>query len=144
MNINNLEERLKTQSGNKKIKSKAINTMVCKYWLENDSCKKGQNCEFLHEFIESKIPECTYQIGGICTKKDCKFKHSKREKPECVNYRYGFCKDGINCKMDHSKKELCLNYILGFCPEGPNCKLFHLKSLISKDQDNIRHLTKQN
>lgn len=141
-NSSALEEYLKGQNINKKIKSKSAGTMVCRYWLEGDNCKKGQACEFIHEYIESKIPECNYSIGGICTKKDCKFRHTKKEKYECIFFKHGYCKEGKFCKNEHIKRELCLNYILGFCPEGPNCKFFHLKSLISNEQDSLNILTK--
>ena len=116
--------------------------MVCRYWLEGDNCKKGQSCEFIHEYIESKIPECNYSISGICTKKNCKFKHTKKEKIECVFFKNGYCKDGRDCKNEHIRRELCLNYTLGFCPEGPECKFHHLKSLIPPDMDSLRYLTK--
>lgn len=143
MYTSNLEETLKRHNTIKKIKSKSTGSMVCRYWLESDSCKKGQNCEFLHELIESKIPECTYSVGGICTRKDCKFKHTKKEKIECHFFRNGYCKEGRDCKMEHIPRELCINYLLGFCPEGPNCKFFHLKSLISKEFDSLKYLTKE-
>lgn len=142
MNIMSLEEKLSRRNPTVKVKSKLNGTMVCKFWLENDSCKKGHVCEYIHEYIESRIPECPHLQTGMCTKKDCKFKHTKRERPECQLYRNGYCKNGKDCKSEHIKRELCLNYVLGFCPEGPYCKFFHLKSLISKEQDNYKYLIK--
>jgi cleavage and polyadenylation specificity factor subunit 4 len=34
-------------------------TVVCKHWLRG-LCKKGDDCEFLHEFDMSKMPECYF------------------------------------------------------------------------------------
>ena len=32
---------------------------VCKHWLR-DLCKKGDQCEFLHEYNLKKMPECHF------------------------------------------------------------------------------------
>ena len=32
---------------------------VCKHWLRG-LCKKGDQCEFLHEYDMSKMPECYF------------------------------------------------------------------------------------
>lgn len=34
-------------------------TVVCKHWLRG-LCKKGDECEFLHEFDMTKMPECFF------------------------------------------------------------------------------------
>lgn len=34
-------------------------TIVCKHWLRA-LCKKGDSCEFLHEYDMSKMPECYF------------------------------------------------------------------------------------
>ncbi len=34
-------------------------TIVCKHWLRG-LCKKGDQCEFLHEYDMSKMPECYF------------------------------------------------------------------------------------
>mmetsp|Transcript_36998 Transcript_36998/g.38364 ORF Transcript_36998/g.38364 Transcript_36998/m.38364 type:complete len:139 (-) Transcript_36998:139-555(-) len=132
----NLEKKLKESTNVKKIK-----TTPCKFFL-NNCCTRGQNCEYLHEKInnESRIPECTYSVNGVCHKKDCKLRHVTRDIPECPYYKNGYCREGNDCKFQHIKKEICVNYLIGFCPEGPNCQYFHWKSLINKDQDNIEHL----
>lgn len=124
-------------------KSKLVGGTVCKYWLEN-RCKKGENCEYLHENIKEKLPEC--QHGMNCTRQyfDCPYKHTRRIIKECVFYYNGYCKEGKNCKSSHKYKEVCLNYLIGFCPDGPNCKFYHLKSLINPMQDNMNSLTKPN
>lgn len=124
----------------KQYKSKLVGGTVCKYWLEN-RCKKGETCEYIHENIPDKLPECPH--GYACTKgKDCIFKHTPKQIKECILYSNGYCKDGKNCKSAHIKKEICLNYLLGFCPEGPLCKNIHLKSMILPSQDNMLYLEK--
>lgn len=48
-------------------------TVVCKHWLRG-LCKKGDQCEFLHEYDMTKMPECYFyskfgkalQIGKVC------------------------------------------------------------------------------
>lgn len=125
----------------KQIKSKHVGGTVCKYWLEN-RCKKGENCEYLHENIKDKLPECPH--GMSCPKmKDCPFKHTLKQIKECHFYSNGFCKEGKNCKLAHIKKELCINYMIGFCPEGNECKFYHLKTLIHPLQDNLNFLLKK-
>jgi hypothetical protein len=40
--------------------------VVCKHWLRG-LCKKGDNCEFLHEYNLRKMPECWfYSKYGEC------------------------------------------------------------------------------
>lgn len=34
-------------------------TIVCKHWLRG-LCKKGDHCEFLHEYDMTKMPECYF------------------------------------------------------------------------------------
>lgn len=38
---------------------RADRTIVCKHWLRG-LCKKGDQCEFLHEFDMAKMPECYF------------------------------------------------------------------------------------
>lgn len=33
--------------------------IVCKHWLRG-LCKKGDQCEFLHEYDMTKMPECYF------------------------------------------------------------------------------------
>lgn len=44
-------------------------TVVCKHWLRG-LCKKGDQCEFLHEYDMTKMPECYFyskfgKSGGV-------------------------------------------------------------------------------
>lgn len=122
-------------------RSKLVGGTVCKYWLEN-RCRKGELCEFLHENIKEKLPECTYGIN--CTRQfECPFKHTRKVVQDCINYESGYCKDGKNCKQNHKERILCINYLLGFCPDGPKCKFYHLKSMIHPTQDNKLYILKK-
>ncbi|KAJ7403991.1 hypothetical protein WISP_148357 [Willisornis vidua] len=50
-------------------------TVVCKHWLRG-LCKKGDQCEFLHEYDMTKMPECYfYSKFGECSNKECPFLH---------------------------------------------------------------------
>jgi cleavage and polyadenylation specificity factor subunit 4 len=128
--LRGLEETLNNQDDDiKKIRARPLGGTVCRYWLEK-RCKKGEACEYLHENVIDKLPECPN--GLSCPRiRDCPFKHTPRVVKECQFYMNGYCKDGKNCKSLHVKRELCLNYTLGFCPDGPNCKLYHLRALIN-------------
>lgn len=45
---------------------KGERTIVCKHWLRH-LCKKGDECEFLHEYDMTKMPICYfYQKFGKC------------------------------------------------------------------------------
>jgi cleavage and polyadenylation specificity factor subunit 4 len=44
-----------------------FNNLVCKHWLRG-LCKKGESCEFLHEFNLRKMPECNFFVrNGYCS-----------------------------------------------------------------------------
>ena len=64
-NLKDLEDRvINTNTFNtskQNNKSKLIGGTVCKYWLEK-RCKKGENCEFLHENIKEKLPTVKINI----------------------------------------------------------------------------------
>lgn len=142
--LKGLEQMNAPIEDSRRFRPKALSGTVCKYWLEN-KCKKGDNCEYIHEYIKDKLPECpSLQMNGKCLRgTDCPFKHSEKQIRECHFYMNGYCKDGINCKLAHINKELCYNYLLGFCPKGPQCEFYHLKSLIHPLQDNLNYLTKK-
>lgn len=70
--------------------------VVCKHWLRG-LCKKGDQCEFLHEFNMRKMPECWfYSRYGECSNEDCMYLHIDPESKikECAWYARGFCKHG--------------------------------------------------
>ena len=95
-------------------------TVVCKHWLRG-LCKKGDDCEFLHEYDMSKMPECYfYQKFGTCLNKECPFQHidPAAKIKDCPWYDRGFCRHGPSCRHRHTRRVLCINYLVGFCPDG--------------------------
>ncbi|KAM6119102.1 LOW QUALITY PROTEIN: putative cleavage and polyadenylation specificity factor subunit 4-like protein [Phoenicopterus ruber ruber] len=104
--------------------------VVCKHWLRG-LCKKGDGCDFLHEYDVTKMPECYfYSKFGECSNKDCPFLHTDATASAvgCPWYDRGFCRHGPLCKYKHTRRVMCANYLVGFCPEGPKCKFMHLKA----------------
>jgi cleavage and polyadenylation specificity factor subunit 4 len=101
-------------------------SLVCKHWLRG-LCKKGEMCEFLHEYNLRRMPECSYYARTqTCSNgDDCLYLHIDPEakRPPCPHYDRGFCPLGPHCALKHNKKaNICLFYLAGFCPEGPACK----------------------
>ena len=70
---------------------------VCKHWLRG-LCKKGDACEFLHEYNLRRMPECWWFAKyGYCSAGDeCLYAHPKERKVECPDYNRGFCKLGTS------------------------------------------------
>ncbi|KAG5682095.1 hypothetical protein PVAND_011474 [Polypedilum vanderplanki] len=102
-------------------------TIVCKHWLRA-LCKKGDSCEFLHEYDMSKMPECYFfSKYHACHKKECTFLHIDPESKikDCAWYDRGFCRHGPICRHRHVRRVLCKNYLAGFCPDGQSCKFMH-------------------
>ena len=102
-------------------------TIVCKHWLRG-LCKKGDQCEFLHEYDMSKMPECYfYSRFNACHNKECPFLHIDPEAKirDCPWYDRGFCRHGPNCRHRHVRRVLCINYLAGFCPAGSACPDAH-------------------
>lgn len=102
----------------------ALLRVVCKHWLRG-LCKKGDDCEFLHEYDMAKMPECYFfSKFGRCENRDCQYLHidPNSKVKECPWYARGFCKHGPNCKSRHVRKVMCANWLVGFCPAGNKCK----------------------
>ncbi|VDP94206.1 unnamed protein product, partial [Echinostoma caproni] len=75
---------------------KADRTVVCKHWLRG-LCKKGDDCEFLHEYDMTKMPECYFfSKFGECMNKECPFLHidPATKVQDCPWYDRGFCRNG--------------------------------------------------
>ena len=53
--------------------------IVCKHWLRA-LCKKGDDCEFLHQYSMDKMPTC-YFFSNFqkCENKDCPYQHISPE-----------------------------------------------------------------
>ncbi|KAF8464076.1 hypothetical protein BDZ91DRAFT_730685 [Kalaharituber pfeilii] len=101
-------------------------SLVCKHWLRS-LCKKGEQCEFLHEYNLRKMPECNFFVrNGYCSNgEECLYLHIDPESkiPLCPHYEKGFCPLGPNCSKKHVRKQICKYYLCGFCPEGARqCK----------------------
>ncbi|KAH3683632.1 hypothetical protein WICPIJ_005414 [Wickerhamomyces pijperi] len=126
---------------NKHISPMFSNKIVCKHWLRG-LCKKGDNCEFLHEYNLRKMPECLFfSKNGFCTQTpECQYLHldPSSKIPECLDYSKGFCPEGPNCKNRHIKRIICQNYLTGFCPDGPDCDLAHPNFQLLSDKLRIR------
>ncbi|XP_028935923.2 putative cleavage and polyadenylation specificity factor subunit 4-like protein isoform X3 [Ornithorhynchus anatinus] len=116
-------------------------TVVCKHWLRG-LCKKGDQCEFLHQYDVTKMPECYFFSNfGKCSNKECPFLHvdPASRLRDCPWYNQGFCKNGPLCKYQHTRRVMCINYLVGFCPAGPKCKFMHPKmNLLLGNQDNFK------
>lgn len=102
-----------------------FNSLVCKHWLRG-LCKKGETCEFLHEFNLRKMPECNFFLrNGFCSNGDeCLYLHidPQSKLPPCPHYDQGFCPLGPRCAKKHVRKKLCPYFLAGFCPDGRECK----------------------
>ncbi|KAH7155379.1 hypothetical protein B0J13DRAFT_224204 [Dactylonectria estremocensis] len=103
-----------------------LNSLVCKHWLRG-LCKKGEHCEFLHEYNLRKMPECNFFMrNGYCSNGDeCLYLHIDPQSrlPPCPHYDMGFCPLGPLCSKKHVRRKLCGFYLAGFCPDGPDCKV---------------------
>ncbi|KAI0505592.1 hypothetical protein F5B22DRAFT_627055 [Xylaria bambusicola] len=103
----------------------SYNSLVCKHWLRA-LCKKGEGCEFLHEYNLRKMPECNFFVrNGYCSNGDeCLYLHIDplSKLPPCPHYERGFCPLGPNCSKRHVRRKLCVCYLAGFCPDGKACK----------------------
>lgn len=102
-----------------------FNSLVCKHWLRG-LCKKGESCEFLHEFNLRKMPECNFFLrNGFCSNGDeCLYLHidPQSKLPPCPHYDQGFCPLGPRCSKKHVRKKMCPYFLAGFCPDGRDCK----------------------
>ncbi|KAL7939118.1 hypothetical protein V8C35DRAFT_990 [Trichoderma chlorosporum] len=105
--------------------SGGLNSLVCKHWLRG-LCKKGEHCEFLHEYNLRKMPECNFFMrNGYCSNgEECLYLHVDplSKLPPCPHYDMGFCPLGPLCSKKHVRRKLCPFYLAGFCPDGPECK----------------------
>jgi cleavage and polyadenylation specificity factor subunit 4 len=103
-----------------------LNSLVCKHWLRG-LCKKGEHCEFLHEYNLRKMPECNFFMrNGYCSNgEECLYLHVDplSKLPPCPHYDMGFCPLGPICSKKHVRRKLCVFYLAGFCPDGPECKV---------------------
>jgi cleavage and polyadenylation specificity factor subunit 4 len=123
-------------------KEQGFGSLVCKHWLRG-LCKKGESCEFLHEYNLRKMPECNFFVrNGYCSNGDeCLYLHVDPESrlPPCPHYDRGFCPLGPRCEKKHVRRPLCLCFLAGFCPNGRTCRDgAHAKWTRDKDMEKPR------
>ncbi|MCJ1414355.1 RNA-binding component of cleavage and polyadenylation factor [Xylographa parallela] len=103
----------------------SFNNLVCKHWLRG-LCKKGDQCEFLHEYNLRRMPECNHYTRSLyCPNgEECLYLHvdPAMKLPPCPHYEKGFCPMGPQCSKKHVRKTICKFYLVGFCPSGRQCK----------------------
>ena len=130
--------------------SSSFSNLVCKHWLRG-LCKKGDGCEFLHEYNlfpppsslpshppsafhrfvltsgnRRKMPECNFYVrNGYCSNgEECLYLHVDPDSkiPRCPHYDNGFCPLGQACTKRHVRMpEVCRFFLAGFCPSGRAC-----------------------
>mmetsp|Transcript_27575 Transcript_27575/g.31745 ORF Transcript_27575/g.31745 Transcript_27575/m.31745 type:complete len:212 (-) Transcript_27575:1078-1713(-) len=123
-----------------KVRHKGKKDVVCYHWYKKNLCQKGDECEFLHEYIAEKLPVCKFfSNSGSCNNKNCDFRHDvqiDQSRRECPLYARGYCHKGPDCRDEHIKKDLCVNYYYGFCVKGDRCTEAHPKPFT--DQELLR------
>ncbi|KAH9459689.1 hypothetical protein MJO29_003649 [Puccinia striiformis f. sp. tritici] len=124
LNFTNTNNPGNTSSNNRNHHSHA--KTVCKHWLRG-LCKKGNSCEFLHEYNLRTMPECWF-FGkyGFCSNGDeCMYLHvdDRMRVLECMDFRRGFCPKGPDCAQKHIRRPICKLYLVGFCPYERSCKI---------------------
>jgi cleavage and polyadenylation specificity factor subunit 4 len=95
-------------------------SVVCKHWLKG-LCKKGDACEFLHEYNIRRMPECK---SSPCFSQECLYRHIDPASgiEVCPLYERGFCPLGPDCSKRHMKgNRFCQMFLTGFCPFGKEC-----------------------
>ncbi|ODQ53990.1 hypothetical protein SAICODRAFT_34596 [Saitoella complicata NRRL Y-17804] len=106
--------------------------IVCKHWLRG-LCKKGDHCEFLHEYNLKRMPECWFfNKHGYCSNgEECLYLHIDPDARVgvCPWYEMGFCPLGPECRQKHVRKTMCELWLAGFCPEGLECENAHPKHI---------------
>lgn len=117
----------------------SFSNLVCKHWLRG-LCKKGDQCEFLHEYnLWVALPH-----SSLCLTRSTNYSSAtnagtvvRRRMPECNHYtRSLYCPNGDECLYLHidptTKLPSCPHYEKGFCPLGPRCGKKHVRKTICK------------
>ena len=71
-------------------------------WIKQ-RCISAEQCADLHIWDLDKLPACKW--GKSCSDDACILNHKPdEEKPECINYRLGFCSFGAACEYRHARR----------------------------------------
>ncbi|KFA45750.1 hypothetical protein S40293_09021 [Stachybotrys chartarum IBT 40293] len=77
---------------------------LCKDFLKDGRCSRGDSCDLAHELTPERMPDCLHYAKGHCAKADCAYTHSKSppSAPVCRDFGFcGFCDKGANCSERH-------------------------------------------
>lgn len=70
---------------------------VCRAWLAG-TCRhqSGDSCRLAHDYAETRMPDCSFFLQGICAKRECPFRHVKlpENTPPCGFFARGYCPSG--------------------------------------------------
>jgi len=101
----------------------------CANFQTNSNCKYGYNCDFSHSEPQTQV--CVFFAKGLCKNGDsCTFKHPYTS---CKFYDLGFCYKGPMCEYEHVCRKLCNDYTYGYCAKGPKCDKVHPKVFSQND-----------
>ena len=109
--------------------------VVCKHWLRG-LCKRGDDCDFLHQLDKDRMPECWFFTQfGECNNKDCIFLHLRPEDkvraphlwlPDAPSSRGPILTIHPTCTPAPQVQE-CPWYARGFCKHGQRCRNRHTR-----------------
>ena len=119
---------------------------VCKHWLR-DLCKKGDQCEFLHEYNLRKMPECHFYttfgtvsaaaaaaVAAAATGANSPGSNRTCARPVCRGIAAaGHCNNGDECKYLHvdpeARRRPCPWYERGFCKNGARTRVCRVRAV---------------
>lgn len=97
---------------------------VCKHWLRG-LCKKGQNCDFMHEYNLRKMPECWFFAKyGFCSNGDEVSRRAGAGTRKGSLQILTWCRlfHDLQCMYLHVTEDMrireCPQYRKGFCRKG--------------------------
>lgn len=142
-----------------------LKTVVCEHWLKGTCKSNDEDCNYLHEYDQNKLPLCKYKYQSDCTFGEmCPCRHEPDNRPDCPYYERGFCKLCKNsaannfifdrlkkqhkkanlfkvCALKHKNRYVCSDYMVGFCPKGPKCHNIHPKQLVADHEASLIKLS---
>jgi len=95
-------------------------------FFQNGQCKKGDNCDFLHN------------LNGSQNTENPNPQHFNKGNKVCLYYQKGNCKNGNSCEYIHQQQQapinsnvdtgfpsnatICPFFLKGYCKNEDNCK----------------------